>query len=336
MIKLFIHVLVLIAGLCASILAFSQVTSVESVGITVNDMDRSVDFYTNVLGFTKIDDSEHSGDGVEKLKGLFGINIRVVKLQLGDEVIELTDYLTVGGRSIPESHKSNDLFFQHIAIVVSNMDSAYKHLRKFKVDHVSTMPQTLPRSIPAAEGIKAFYFRDPDQHNLELIYFPPGKGQQKWQARSEKVFLGIDHTAIGVSSTDKSHHFYSKILGIDRKGDSWNKGKEQEHLNNIEGASLHITGYRTSDGPGLEFLEYIIPGPGKQYPPDSRPDDLWHWQTNLIVDDAEALYKLFRDSKSIMVSRGLIQQEIHGIVTKSFLVRDPDGHAVLIKEYLNP
>ena len=334
--KVLLHVAVFIGAILSSVVVVSQVTTVESVGITVKDMDRSVDFYTKVLGFTKIDDSEYRGDEVEKLKGIFGINIRVVRLQLGDEVIELTDYLTTGGRSIPQDQKSNDLFFQHIAIVVSNMDRAYAQLRKFNVEHVSTAPQTLPRSIPEAEGIKAFYFRDPDDHNLELIFFPPQKGQPKWQTSGEKIFLGIDHTAIGVSSTDNSHRFYTGILGIDRKGDSWNKGKEQEHLNNIEGASLHITGYRASSGPGLEFLEYIHPGPGKQYPADSRPDDLWHWQTNLIVDDAEALYKQFRDAKGIIVSRELIQQEIHGIVTKSFLVRDPDGHAVLIKEYLNP
>ena len=326
---------VFIGAIFISIISFCQVTQVESVGITVKDMDRSVDFYTNVLGFTKIDDSEYHGDQVEKLKGIFGINVRVVRLRLGDEFIELTDYLTAGGRSIPEDQKSNDLFFQHIAIVVSDMDKAYQHLRKFNVEHVSTAPQTLPKSIPGADGIKAFYFRDPDNHNLELIFFPPGKGQTKWQTRNGRIFLGIDHTAIGISSTENSHRFYKDILGIERKGDSWNKGNEQEHLNNVEGASLHITGYRASRGPGVEFLQYIYPGPGKQYPADSRPDDLWHWQTNLVVDDAEELYKKFRDSKTVFVSRELILQHTRGISTKSFLVRDPDGHAVLIKEYLN-
>ena len=133
---------------------------------------------------------------------------------------------------------------------------------------------------PAAEGIKAFYFHDPDNHKLELIYFPKGKGQDKWQNSNGKIFLGIDHTAIGVSSTENSHRFYMGMLGIERKGDSWNKGTEQEHLNNVEGASLHITGYRAVEGPGIEFLQYISPGPGKSYPSDSRADDIWHWQTN--------------------------------------------------------
>src|SRR5262249_8248837 len=150
----------------------------------------------------------------------------IVRMQLGDEFIELTDYLTSGGRPIPQDAKSNDLIFQHVAIVVSDMEKAYEHLRKFNVEYVSNMPQTLPKSIPQAEGIQAFYFHDPDNHNLELIHFPKGKGQVKWQASNGKIFLGIDHTAIGVSNSQESDKFYAALLGLERKGDSWNKGIE--------------------------------------------------------------------------------------------------------------
>jgi len=324
----------LIKAFLISMVSLSQVTKVEAIGITVKEMDRSLKFYTEVLGFRKISDTEYKGEGVEKLKGLFGLNCRVVRLQLGEEFIELTDYLTTGGRSIPEDAKSNDLFFQHVAIVVSDMDKAYEQVKKYKVEYVSTAPQTLPKSIPGAEGIKAFYFHDPDNHNLELIYFPIGKGQDKWQHNNGKIFLGIDHTAIGVSNTDNSHRFYMDMLGIERKGDSWNKGIEQEHLNNVEGASLHITGYRAVQGPGLEFLQYINPGPGKPYPADSRSDDIWHLQTTLIVNDAESLYHTFKLTNSKFVSKELVHQHINGIHTKSFIIRDPDGHAMLIKEYV--
>ena len=334
--KITFYIAVLINAVLASIVSFSQVDKVETIGITVKDMNRSLPFYTRVLGFKKISDAEFSGDQIETLKGLFGINLRVVRLQLGDEFIELTDYLTTGGHSIPEDQKSNDLFFQHLAIVVSDMDMAYQHLKNHNVEHVSTAPQTLPKSIPAAEGIKAFYFHDPDNHNLELIYFPKGKGQAKWQSgrlrNNGKIFLGIDHTAIGVSSTENSHGFYSDILGIERKGDSWNKGMEQEHLNNVEGASLHITGYRAAQGPGIEFLQYIIPGPGKLYPADSRADDIWHWQITLIVNDAENLYQRFKTMNADFISKELVIQQHNNITTKSFIVRDPDGHAILIKQ----
>ncbi|MEO6722967.1 MAG: VOC family protein [Ferruginibacter sp.] len=309
-----------------------QVIKVDAIGITVKEMDRSVKFYSVVLGFKKISDRTVQGEAYEKLQGLFGVNIRIVRMQLGDEFIELSDYLTTGGRSIPEDSKSNDLSFQHIAIVVSDMGKAYAQLSKFNVGHVSTSPQTLPRSIPAADGIKAFYFQDPDKHNLELIYFPKGKGQFKWQHKTAKIFLGIDHTAIGVSNTTDSHKFYSDLLGIERKGDSWNKGTEQEHLNNVEGASLHITGYRSAEGPGIELLQYIVPGPGKEYPADTRADDAWYWQTTLFTNDANALYNKLKSAGYRFVSKTIIASGNNELYPRSFIVKDPDGHAMLVKE----
>jgi catechol 2,3-dioxygenase-like lactoylglutathione lyase family enzyme len=323
----------LLLVLCLQAVSFSQVKNVETVGFTVKDMERSVKFYTEVLGFQKISDEEIYGEEIETLKGVFGIHLRIVRMKLGDEIIELTDYLTTGGRSIPEDAKSNDLLFQHIAIVVSDMEKAFIQLRKHSVEFVSTTPQTLPKTIPAAEGIKAFYFHDPDHHNLELIYFPKGKGQDKWQQPNGKLFLGIDHTAIGISNTGNSHSFYNVLLGIERKGDSWNKGTEQEHLNNVKGASLHITGYRAVTGIGVEFLEYLVPGPGKKYPADTRADDLWYWQTTFVVDDAHAVF-----DKLKTVGADLISKPVHLTYNRqhciAFTAKDPDGHAVLIIQKL--
>lgn len=318
-----------------SVACFAQIKKVGAIGITVKDMNVSVRFYNEVLGFTKISDEEFSGAEYEQLEGLFGLHIRVVRMQLGDEQIELTDYLTSGGRSIPEDQKANDLFFQHIAIVVSDMGKAFAQLKKHNVEFVSTNPQTLPKTIPPAEGVKAFYFHDPDNHNLELIYFPAGKGQAKWHVATNKIFLGIDHTAIGISNTENSLQFYQTLLGIERKGESFNFGIEQEHLNNVEGASLHITGNRTAAGPGIEFLQYLKPGPGRPYPADTRADDLWYWQTTLYTDDAEALYKKLQAAGYKFVSKGLVHiQTKDGRHAKMFVVKDGDGHAMLIKEEL--
>ncbi len=316
--------------------SYGQVKKVDAIGITVSEMNRSVKFYTEVLGFKKVSDAELFGIEYERLEGIFGLHIRLVRMQLGNEFIELTDYLTSGGRSIPEDAKSNDLIFQHIAVVVSDIEKAYQHLRKFNVEYVSTIPQTLPKSIPGAEGIKAFYFHDPDNHNLELIYFPKGKGLSKWQITNGRIFLGIDHTAIGVSNSENSHKFYAGLLGLERKGDSWNKGIEQEHLNNVEGASLHITGYRSPSGPGIEFLQYLIPGPGNPYPVDSKTNDIWHWQTTLMVENIEKLYREFLNSPYKIVSKQLVHlQSNDGHHTEAFIVRDPDGHAMLIEERVN-
>jgi catechol 2,3-dioxygenase-like lactoylglutathione lyase family enzyme len=171
--------------------AFAQfVKSVETVGMTVSDMDRSVDFFAKVLSFEKLSDIEVHGKEYETLRGLFGVRMRVVRMSLGEEAIELTQYLAPEGRPIPADWRSNDHAFQHIAIVVSDMNEAYQRLRAHKVRHASTAPQTIPASNKAAAGIRAFYFKDPDGHNFEIIYFPPGKGDPRWQRNDGRLFRG--------------------------------------------------------------------------------------------------------------------------------------------------
>jgi catechol 2,3-dioxygenase-like lactoylglutathione lyase family enzyme len=310
------------------------VVAVESVGMTVSDMDRSIDFYTNVLSFQKVSDVEVLGTEYEQLQGLFGVRLRVVKLQLGNELIELTEYLTPKGRPIPIDSRSHDRWFQHIAIAVSDMDKAYQHLRKYKVQHASTAPQRIPDTNKAAAGIRAFYFKDPDGHNLEIIYFPPGKGDPKWQNSTNRTFLGIDHTAIVVSNTATSLKFYRDLLGLKLTGESTNYGTEQAHLNNVQGARLHISGLRSISGPGIEFLEYLEPQDGRPLPADAKPNDLTHWQTTLVVQDISAITKQLQIDRSTFISPAIvtIPGQILGF-KQGILVRDPDGHPIrLVKK----
>ena len=314
--------------------ALAQVVkSVESVGITVSDLDRSMDFFSKVLSFEKVSDVEVHGAEYEKLQGLFGLRMRVVRMKLGDELIELTEYLAPQGRPIPVDWRSNDHPFQHIAIVVSDMDKAYQQLRSHKVRHASTGPQTIPASNKAAAGIRAFYFKDPDGHNLEVIYFPAGKGDPRWQNTSGKLFLGIDHTAIVVSSTEHGLKFYRDLLGLKVAGESMNSGTEQEHLNNVRGARLHITGLRVGGGPGIEFLEYLTPRDGRSAPKDSRANDLWHWQTTLATPDAAQTAQKIRAARGRIVSPRVaaLPEKSLGF-SKGFLARDADGHGLRIIE----
>ncbi|MGH8310967.1 MAG: VOC family protein, partial [Steroidobacteraceae bacterium] len=95
-----------------SVTAHAQVTAVDSVGITVSDMDRAVDFYSRVLTFEKESDREVAGDGYERLFGLFGTRLRVVRMRLGDEHIELMQFLAPRGRPNPVDSRSNDRWFQ--------------------------------------------------------------------------------------------------------------------------------------------------------------------------------------------------------------------------------
>lgn len=309
------------------------VTAVDAVGMTVSDMDRALDFYTKVLPFEKVSDVEVFGEEYEHLQGVFGLRMRVVRLRLGEEFIELTDYLAPEGRPIPVDSRSNDQWFQHIAIVVSDMDKAYAHLRQYNVQHASTGPQRIPDWNKGAAGIRAFYFRDPDAHNLEVIYFPAGKGDGKWQGARGKLFLGIDHTAIVVSDTEESLKFYRDVLGLQVAGESLNYGTEQEHLNNVFGAKLRITGLRAAKGPGIEFLEYLAPRDGRDYPRDSRANDLWHWETTLLVSEANTAEARLRSAQANFVSTGAVTLPDAQLgFQEGLLVRDAEGHVMKLVE----
>jgi catechol 2,3-dioxygenase-like lactoylglutathione lyase family enzyme len=122
------------------------VGAVESIGMTVADLDRSVDFYSRVLGFEVISDVEATGTTLERLEGVFGVRMRVARMRLGDETVELTEYLAPRGRPIPAGRAAT------IARSSTSRSSratwprptAVSVLRAQHVEHVSTGPQRLP------------------------------------------------------------------------------------------------------------------------------------------------------------------------------------------------
>src|SRR5687768_17317854 len=197
--------------------------TVESIGMTVSNLERSKTFFPDVLSFTLEREFESAGREVELLTGVFGARTKTARLRLGQEAIELTEFLAPRGRPYPADTRGNDQWFQHIAIITSDMEAAYRRLRDRGVPHASTGPQRLPDWNPDAGGISAFYFRDPDGHFLEILQFPAGKGEPRWQEK-HALFLGIDHTAIVSRDTDRSVRFYRDGLGLGIAGGAENHG----------------------------------------------------------------------------------------------------------------
>lgn len=306
------------------------VQSIASVGFTVSDMDRSIAFYRDVLMFRPVRDIEVDGPEYDQLYGCFGVRARIVRMQLGEQQIELTQFISPPDlRPIPVPSYSHDLWFQHFAIVVRDMDTAWVQLRKHHVRQISPRPQTIPTSNQAAAGIKAIKFRDPDGHNLELLWFPEGKGKPAWKRGGGDLFLGIDHTAMTVRSTENSIKFYRDLLGMTVAGGTLNLGTEQEHLDSLPGVRVRVTGLTSKRGPpGVEFLEYELPTAGRPFPTDSHPTDLWHWQTTMVVPDVEVAVAQVHGMGQI-VSVGVVTLPDKSLgFTKGMVVRDPDGHAI--------
>ena len=308
------------------------VRAVDGVSITVADMERAVEFYGRVLFFEKVSDDQVSGEAVDRLYGIPGLRLRVVRMRLGEEHLDLVESLAARGRPVPADSRSHDHWFQHVAIIVNDMDQAHLWLRRHRVQPVSPEPQRLPDWNANAAGIRAFYFKDPDGHALEILQFPPDKGDARWQQPSSSVFLGIDHTAIVVSDTEASVAFYRDRLGMRVAGRSENYGPEQERLNNVPDAHLRITTLRAPTGLGIELLEYLTPRDGRPFPADVRVNDLTHWQTRLTVISA---------TNARTALRGHVGAESLAIVTlprpgggtqHTFTARDPDGHKLLVNE----
>lgn len=279
-----IRILAFLFGLlvaAASTAAAPAVDGVDRIVIPVSRLDQLAAFYTGALTFVSRGSGSSGG----------------MVLRLGSEAIELVPR---AGRAIPADSRSNDLWFEHLAIVVSNMGKAYAAVRRAGAVPISTGPQLLPRWNPNAGGIRALYFRDPDGHPLELIQFPPGKGEPRWQ-RKDRLFLGIDHTGIVAGSSARSIAFYRGQLGLRIIGTSENWGIEQERLSRVPGAHLRITSLRGAAGPGVELLQYLTPRDGGAIPADTTADDLW----------AERI--VFR---------------VRQFARYGGIDRDPDGHAV--------
>jgi catechol 2,3-dioxygenase-like lactoylglutathione lyase family enzyme len=290
--------------------------------ISVASLDRSVDFYTKVLDF-QIVQREDSSPTARLAPGASAqVSARTAELSLGTECLAITQYSKPKGNPFPADSQANDYWFEHLAIVVSNMDQAYQRVQTARTGMVSNTPQTLPSWNKAAAGIAAFYFRDPDGHYLELIHFPAGKGQAKWQLPSRKLFLGIDHTAIAVSDTRRSVEFYRDLLQLRVTGTSENFGAEQERLSGVAGAHVLITSLRADAGIGIELLDYEIPNSGRPIPADLRIRDIACWQIPIdVVDDTNSLLGAHWMKLPL------------GSTHEAAWIKDPDGHLLeLIKE----
>jgi catechol 2,3-dioxygenase-like lactoylglutathione lyase family enzyme len=231
-----------------------QVQRLASFGLTTPNASQLSEFYQTALDFRLLGAERRSGDEFERLMGVEG-GASVVTLGLGDEVVELLQF-DRPGRPYPKDAVSTDRCFQHFAIVVADINAAYKRL-------VSATGWTAisiggPQQLPASSGgVTAFKFQDPDGHPLELLAFPGDRIPPYWQTRSQGgLFLGIDHSAISVAGGAASIEFY-RGLGFRVAAHSFNSGPEQERLDAVRHAQVEVTALESlQTTPHVELLCY--------------------------------------------------------------------------------
>ncbi|MEY4352289.1 MAG: hypothetical protein RLZZ609_530 [Cyanobacteriota bacterium] len=319
---------------------------IASIGFTCADLAATTTFFCEGLGFHPLGDPlELRGGPYGELLGIGGALIHLQRLAIGAEILELTQVVDPGagnrqGRPIPADSRSNDGWFQHICLVVSDLERALEQLRSVRPpgasDAISTAPQRLPDWNQAAAGIVAYKFRDPEGHPLELLQFPPDKGDPRWHsAAAGGPVLGIDHSAIGIADSEASCRFYDGLLGMRLGGDGVNHGLEQDDLDGLPGTRVRITSHRCPEGAGIECLDYREPTGGRPMPPDQGAQDVAHWQVRLQVADlaavaARAPYWGGRDVSAGLVDLGEQAAIIGG--RKALQLADPDGHHLQLIE----
>ena len=314
-----------------------------AVSFSCSDADGCAAFFCSQLGFRRLEAIE-PGPAYAALIGLQGARLKLVRLALGSEHLELLEVLELApgqrpGQPFPADSRSNDLWFQHICIVVGDMEQASSGVRQAiaagQLASISSAPQRLPDWNTAAAGIQAFKFHSPEGHSLELLAFPEGKGDARWHANSQGgVFLGIDHSAIGISDSVRSCRFYDELLGLRLGGDGVNHGLEQDGLDGLAGTQVRITGHRCPSGAGIECLDYRNPSGGRPMPADLGPQDRAHGQLRLVIGEApqtlEAIAPQVEDYGGRVISDGVIHLPADDAAQLGFSaglqIADPDGH----------
>jgi len=280
---------------------------------TVADLAPTQHFYEAlgfvVLGRSALDEAEMS------LLGLAASRAERLGMRLGRQEVGFVRF-NPPGRAYPAGSTSADLWFQHIAIAVSDMSEAHRRAMAAGARPITQGgPQTLPAN---TGGVTAFKFRDPDGHPLELLFFPAGTGAALWHEPGVgSPFLGIDHTAIAVGHTAEVRAFYER-LGLAAGERSHNRGPEQERLDDIAADRVEVVPMMLPQPqPHVELLGYEV-GRRRPMPPDTRADDIWATRIWIEVDSldgaAVARATVFRDGR------------------RALRVRDPDGHAVVLVE----
>lgn len=310
----------------------AQVERVDEVAIVVSDADAAADYYRKTLDFSLVSDSREGGAAVGRLYGFHGLQLRTVRMRLGQQQIALVQFIAPGrGRSLPIDSRSQDRWFQHFAIIVSNMEAAFQRVRQGNTKAITNgPPQLLP---PNTGGVTAYKFRDPDGHPLELLMLPAGVGRELWHQGGSATFLGIDHSAIGVADTPATVHFYRDLLGFDVVGGSLNQGAGQQALDAAADAIVAITPVRPPDrvSMGIEFLNYLAPRDGRPMPPETRANDIWATELRMTVRDLDQLAVKLAQAGVVFLSPGIVTGNGAGS-RKALRIRDPDGHALLLTE----
>jgi catechol 2,3-dioxygenase-like lactoylglutathione lyase family enzyme len=269
----------------------------DRVSLNVADLAAATAFYVGAFGFDPAP-AVDADPGIARLLG--ARSIRIALLRRGRQRLELAMF-DPPGPAYPTNRRSNDLSFQHCALVTNDIAAAYKRLLAFPFTPISRHgPQRLPG------GIVAFKFRDADGHPLELIQFPQP------DLRTDG---GIDHSAISVADAERSIRFYAERLGLSLQSRQVNRGPAQDALDDLDDVAVDVVALAAKfPAPHLELLAYRSPR-GHSVPIE-QPSAIAASRLVFAVNGFD------RSNWPVTLVDGI----------RVCLIHDPDGHALLLEQ----
>ena len=145
-----------------------KVLNTNHTGLTVSDIDRSLAFYRDVLGFETTDKVHHKSEIVGTLTGVEGAEIFIAFVNLPGHQIELLQYLKPNDRKLSDL-RNCDTGASHIALQVDDIDAVVEAIKVGGFEAFSA-----PIVVPAGprKGGKNVYTRDPDGVVIEFQMAP--------------------------------------------------------------------------------------------------------------------------------------------------------------------
>lgn len=137
--------------------------AIRHTGIVVSDMERSLEFYRNLLGLRAVENFKEEGEYINKISGLSGVKLWMVKLVADDgTMVELLKYVSHPQKA-PDNLQICDIGCSHIAFTVDDVDKEYTRLSDKGVRF------NCPPLVSPDGCAKVAFCRDPDGVFIELV-----------------------------------------------------------------------------------------------------------------------------------------------------------------------
>jgi len=150
------------------------ISTIDHINLVVSNLERSVRFYTELLGFKEVRRAHLEGEWIESIIELKGVRANVVYIvaPAGEPRLELLCFDSPKGEAIPANSIANTIGIRHIALRVKDIHATAKRLKEAGVQVIGKTVEVPTSVVTHDAGHKILcYFLDPDGILLELAEY---------------------------------------------------------------------------------------------------------------------------------------------------------------------